>query len=122
MADKVVTPFTIKIARDVDLVENHHVGVIEIIICEKMTKDNWKRLIAFAEPKDGFKTAVKAYGCDICKKESNEKNPIYTNNRLQGVDICSDCMDKAFQTIEHESYIFPGPVYSLKKIVECVRK
>ena len=115
-------PWIIKIAKDIDILDNKSDFIVRIVITEKMTKDNWKRLIAFDEPKDGFKTAIRAYGCDICNKESSEQNPIYTNNEIQGVDICSDCMDKAFQTLEHEDWIHPGPTYSLKKIIKCARK
>lgn len=117
----VKAPWTVKIARDIDLFDGTE-GVVDIIIVEKITKDNWKNLICFEEPKDGFKTVVKAYGCDICKTETNAKNPIYTNKEHAGVDICSNCMDKAFQTLEHENWIRPGLTYSLKKIVKCVKK
>lgn len=114
-------PWTVKIAVDFDLIDLEETGVVEIFIYEKMTKENYKTLIPFDDPKDGFKTAVIAYECDICKKQTSNKNPIYTNRRIQGNDVCTKCMDKAFQTIEHIERLRPGPVYRMKHIFESVK-
>lgn len=119
----VSAPWTVKIAIDIDLTDNSIPSVMYLVVNQKMTEENWKDIIAFPEPEEGFKTAVRAYGCDICKKESNIDNPIYTNNKFQGVDICSYCMDKAFKTLEHiKGWSYGPPVYSLSKIVKCATK
>jgi len=115
-------PEKIKIARDVDLINYKEVSFVSIITIEKMNHDNWKDIIAF-EPTT-FKEAANHYTCDICKQKCREKNMIYTNKKYAGVDICTNCIEKAFICgLEQITPSFPGSrVYSLKNILRCVIK
>lgn len=108
------TPTKIKVAQDIDLINNSKCFVREILIVEKMDESNFKSLVAFNAK--SYEEAVTNYRCDICRSDCTLENPIYTNNEKQGVDLCTKCITKAFESIEAEPGLFPGPVYSLTKI------
>lgn len=109
-------PDKFNLAKDVDLIEHKKSFVVEILTVEKMTEDNYKKLICFdVEP---FEKVVTKYGCDICTTHSSKENPIYTNSKSQGVDICSKCVNTAFATMKPLDGWYPGPIYSLKEMCE----
>lgn len=109
----------IKIARDIDLLEHKNIGVVHIVHTECLTKENFKDLIAFET--DNFDEAVTQYACNICDTHCSQENPIYTNNSHQGIDICSNCIKKALETVKEMPGWNPGPVYSLKEICNAVK-
>jgi len=109
------TPPKVNIVRDINLIDNTKLSTIKTICIEKMTEQNYKRLRATDGQK--FDQIVTKYGCDICRTRCSEANPIYTNNEYQGVDICSTCIKKAFETIQ-QSQSLTEPVYSLREFFE----
>lgn len=117
---EIIIPPLIKIARDIDLVKKKPVGVVQIMEIEKMNQQNYQQLVGFDAK--NFEHAITAYGCDICSSVSSENNPIYTNNKYQGADICTECITTAFQTIEELPGWNPGPIYSLKSICDLNKK
>lgn len=114
-----IIPTLIKIIRDINLVDKEELSIMMVTNTQKLTKENFKSLVPNDEM-DTFEKAVNKYGCDICDVECSEMNPIYTNKDYQGVDICSKCMEKAWPNMVKEEGWNPGPVYSLKKIVDLV--
>ncbi len=111
-------PNPVKIARDIDLVNQHPVTVCFIVETHQMNEQNYTSLIPFTSK--GFENDVTLYYCDICKSRSLVSNPIWTNNEHQGVDICTTCMNTAFEKISPLSGWNPGPVYSLMAIVNAI--
>ena len=84
-------PLKLKIAMDINLLDDSRMNFVrEILWIEKMNKKNYKKLNTFI--KKPFDIVIKAYGCDVCDKECDLKNPIYTNSENQGVDICTNCI------------------------------
>ena len=116
-----VVPALVKIARDVDIIDNQPVGVVQIIRTEKMTPENFPSLCAFTA--QYYESAVSGYGCDVCNAETSVENPIYTNSNYQGCDICQTCLSQAFNSgkLEKLSGWNPGPVYSLERIYQLVK-
>ena len=106
----------LKIAVNVDLIndENNFVRMIEGTT--QMTESNYKELSPF--PTTSFIQAVTKFDCDICSTLCSAKNPIYANDQYQGCDICTNCINNALKTIQPEPGLDPGPVYSLKKNIE----
>lgn len=115
----VVVPDQFKVAQDVDLLNPSNTSFVrEILIVEKLNENNYKTL-GF-NSKATYEEVAAGYGCDICARHSSLNNPIYTNSRKQGVDICSICVFTAFSsTLEPMPGWKPGPVYSLKDICQC---
>lgn len=113
----------IKLARDVDLLENKTGFVITIVRIERLTESNYGRLTSTALGGDkGFPFAVSAFGCDVCHCEASTQNPIWTNAEHRGVDVCDTCVKKAYA----KGWVplpgwKPGPVYSLAALVTLVR-
>lgn len=116
------TKSEIKLARDIDLIGKKPLFAAGIFRIEKVTEQSYARLTSTALGGDkGFQTAVTAFGCDLCHCESSAKNPIWTNAQVQGVDICSGCIEKGLaQGWEPEPGWNPGPVYSLKSLYELI--
>lgn len=107
-------PNTIKIAIDVDLTDSEMTNfVIPIVVNEKLTCDNLSYI-----HNQAFKIVVSNYSCDICKIRCSIVNPIYTNNKYMGADICSTCINKAFKSIEPDIKFYPGSVYKLRDILK----
>ena len=75
-----------------------------------------KKLSVLAFNGTDFEMTITNYECDICHKHSSRKNPIYTNDKNQGADICSECVRTAFKEIKPIKGLKPGPVYSLEGI------
>lgn len=109
-------PTKFKLVQDVDLIDKKTSFVREILTIEKMDDKNYKSLAAFDAESCLYELVVVRYQCDICRTICNVSNPIYTNNRKQGVDICNNCITKAFETIKPDPDFIPGPVYSLSEI------
>lgn len=110
----------IKIARDIDLTTLKQTTHVVIINAEQMNLTN--HVSIQAADFTSFQEAVCGYGCDICGAHSNEQNPIYTNSKHQGCDICTNCINTALETISPMPGWNPGPVYSLKDIYSCIKK
>lgn len=105
----------IVIARDVDLISENDIEVVQIIRSHKMTGENFKDIVRFEC--DDFDAAIIEYGCDICGKDSSVDNPIYTNKKYGGCDICTDCVNLAFDNgLKPKKGWFPSSVYSLQKL------
>lgn len=85
---------------DIDIIgpERKEHGVIHCIKTIKITPNNYVSVIGdtFDASKKSYEECARAYGCDVCKKETSLDNPIYTNPTYQGADICSECVKKAF--------------------------
>lgn len=121
MEDTIIlsTPFTIKILRNVNLIDDEPLEIAYIIITKKMTTHNWKEIISASDPSKSYEEAVSSFKCDICKQKTSPKNPIYTNNEFIGVDICTQCMNESFKNgLKKEIGWIPGPVYKLSEIVK----
>jgi len=103
-----------KMVLDADLINGSKHFVREILWMERMNRTNYQKLAAF-DAKD-FNSAVTNYGCDCCETHCNERNPIYTNSKKQGTDICTKCITKAFETIKPMPDSTSEPVYSLREI------
>jgi hypothetical protein len=130
--NNVFVPTEIKIARDINLISETENPVeraicviqnpAEILIIEQMNQENYKRLMAFDEfmvfDIENLENAFNEYECDICNTPCDEKNPVYTNNEFAGVDICSNCIQKAFQKIKPLAETGTETVYSLREIRE----
>ena len=112
-------PDQFKLAQDVDLLNPSNTSFVrEILVVEKLNENNYKTLAS--NPKGSYDEVAASYGCDICARHSSLNNPIYTNSRKQGVDICSICVYTAFSsTLQAMPGWNPGPVYSLKEICQC---
>lgn len=115
-------PSKFKLLQDVDLIDNSSSFVREIIVVEKMDKNNYKSLAAFDISKYLYELVIVHYQCDVCHTVCNVSNPIYTNSHRQGVDICNNCVTKAFETIKPDPDFKPGPVYSLTEICKLSKQ
>jgi hypothetical protein len=115
----VVVPDQFKVGQDIDLLNPSNTAFVrEILVVEKLNENNYKTL-GF-NPKGSYEEVAAGYGCDICARHSSLNNPIYTNSRKQGVDICSICVYTAFSSsLQAMPGWNPGPVYSLKEICQC---
>lgn len=109
-------PEKIKIARDIDLIDGKDIGLVTIIIIEKMNQNNWKDLVIFTPTV--FGKDAQQYFCDICKKKCGMRNPIYTSKEYAGVDVCTKCIKNALNYVPPLPGWSPGPVYSLKEIAK----
>ena len=69
-----------------------------VVTLEQMTAENYQNLLDASNKNKftSFDQVVAMYGCDLCKKACNSCNPIYTNNKYQGLDICTQCITNAF--------------------------
>lgn len=104
-------PNKLRLLLDVDLLEGRPMPFHMVKWIEKIDGTNWRRLVAF--PPVSFDHAVTNYICDICKQRCSHENPIYTNKRFKGVDVCTRCITTAFGTMQ------VGPIHSLKDIAAC---
>ena len=85
----------LKVARDIDLLKgNKKIDVVAIVVTHKMTSSNYQVIVgsAFDCGTRPYNEIASQYLCDICKTQTSEGNPIWTNPKYQGVDICNQCM------------------------------
>lgn len=101
----------------IDLIDNDKNFAVNIVKTHKMTPSNYKELASFETLT--FEKTVTKYECDICNSLCSEENTIHTNNKHQG---CDKCMQQALSTIQPMPGWNPGPVYSLKTIVQQIRE
>ena len=113
-------PQVIKVARDVDLIDDELHESILVASIEQMTRENFQRL-ADDEDEEDFDSVVASFTCDSCGVQCSPANPIYTNAKYDGMDVCTYCMTKAWEMeIRPLAGWNPGPIYSLKAIA-CPR-
>ncbi len=114
--EPIPTRFTV--VRDVDLINGLNVTNKPIITIEKLNQANYNDLTSFKV--SNYWKAVTKFICDICKNRCSEDNPIYTNNKYSGVDVCTKCVEKALSVAKPSSD--SQSVYSLKEIQRIARE
>lgn len=112
--------FTLAIDIDLDNSEESEASVVQMVITQKMTRDNFLSLIHDSDPTFQFDDWISNYACDICSTETSYDNPIYTNKTHAGGDICSNCIAKSIPYIDSRGSP-ASPVYRLSDIVKAVR-
>ena len=114
-------PEKIKIARDVDLIDGgQNVAVVAVLQSERLTPENYRRVVGKAFVATSYEDSACNFGCDICQCECTALNPVYTNPDYSGADICNLCMKRAFNNgLKPVGEYKPGPVYWLSAIVRA---
>lgn len=121
-------PPLIKIARNIDIYYLNNikkitrkVAIIPIVRIEKMSQNNYSELYPFNN--HDYDYIVTDYRCDVCNTTTSDKNPIYTNSKYEGCDICEQCLSKVFNNDNFKEIPgwHPGPVYSLENIYISIK-
>ena len=130
MSVQVAIPNKVHLFIDYDIVENTaiyvpHFAYMVLFSITQMNTENWKELTNGVSDKnpENFGTAIRMHGCDICKLRCGEDNPIYTNPKRSGADICTRCIVVAFESgklkiVAQENSMM---VFNLSNFVEILK-
>ncbi|AFX92141.1 hypothetical protein CE11_00109 [Megavirus courdo11] len=116
-------PDNFRMATDIDIINNRLSCVVRFPTMINMTAEIFTNISKYLDQQyDEFICQQK---CHVCNSQIDNINTLYTNINDDynnpsntNINICSFCLDKAFQNVDEILLpgFIPGPVYSLGEI------